>query len=91
MASTINIQLTDHLRKYVDSRTSDWDVYSTPSEYLRDLIRKDMEQRRMSEEIEIAELLIDARNSPKSPFKRDFFEKERARLKKANAQKKKPQ
>lgn len=84
MASTINIQLTDQLRRFVDSRTSDYDVYSTPSEYLRDLIRRDMATHRGSEEVHIAELLMDARNSPATPYRRDFFAQERARLKKRN-------
>lgn len=43
MASSLNLSLTDELREYVDSRTGDHGVYSTPSEYLRDLIRRDME------------------------------------------------
>src|SRR2546429_6386613 len=33
------------LRKYVDERASDKDVYATPSEYIRDLIRQDMQDR----------------------------------------------
>jgi len=45
MASTLNVQLTDALRKYVDERASDKDVYATPSEYIRDLIRRDMQDR----------------------------------------------
>jgi len=43
MASTLNIQLTDELRRHVDMRASDNDVYATPSEYIRDLVRRDME------------------------------------------------
>ena len=43
MASSLNLSLTDELRHFVDSRTGDAGVYATPSEYLRDLIRKDME------------------------------------------------
>jgi len=39
------VQLTDALRKYVDERATDGDVYSTPSEYIRDLIRRDMQDR----------------------------------------------
>lgn len=42
MGSSLNLSLTDELRRYVDSRASDNDVYATPSEYLRDLIRRDM-------------------------------------------------
>lgn len=43
MSSSLNISLTDELRRFVDTRASDQDVYSTPSEYVRDLIRRDME------------------------------------------------
>ena len=43
MASSLNVSLTDELRRFVDSRTGDRGVYATPSEYLRDLIRRDME------------------------------------------------
>jgi antitoxin ParD1/3/4 len=43
MSSSLNISLTDTLRRFVDTRASDEDVYSTPSEYIRDLIRRDME------------------------------------------------
>ena len=43
MASSLNLSLTDELREFVNSRTGDSGVYATPSEYLRDLIRRDME------------------------------------------------
>ncbi len=43
MSSTLNLQLTTELRRYIDMRSSDDDVYSTPSEYIRDLVRRDME------------------------------------------------
>ena len=42
MASSLNLSLTDELRMFVDHRASDNGLYATPSEYLRDLIRKDM-------------------------------------------------
>ena len=42
MSSTLNVQLTTELRRYVDMRASDNDIYSTPSEYIRDLVRRDM-------------------------------------------------
>ena len=45
VSSSLNIQLTDALRAYVDERASDKDVYATPSEYIRDLIRQDMQDR----------------------------------------------
>jgi antitoxin ParD1/3/4 len=43
MSSTLNVQLTNELRRYVDMRASDDDVYATPSEYIRDLVRRDMQ------------------------------------------------
>jgi antitoxin ParD1/3/4 len=43
MASSLNLSLTDELREFIDSRTGDHGVYATPSEYVRDLIRRDME------------------------------------------------
>ena len=43
MASNLNLSLTDELRAYIDSHTDDNSAYSKPSEYLRDLIRRDME------------------------------------------------
>ncbi len=45
MASSLNLSLTDELREFINSRTGDAGVYSTPSEYLRDLIRHDMESQ----------------------------------------------
>lgn len=43
MANSLNLSLTDELRRYVDTRAGDGDVYATPSEYIRDLIRRDMQ------------------------------------------------
>ncbi len=45
MSSSLNLSLTDEMRKYVDKRASDTDLYATPSEFIRDLIRRDMETR----------------------------------------------
>ena len=42
MASSMNLSLTNELREFVNSRTGDSSPYATPSEYLRDLIRRDM-------------------------------------------------
>ena len=43
MTCSLNLSLTNELRAFVDSRTGDSGVYATPSEYIRDLIRHDME------------------------------------------------
>lgn len=45
MSSSLNVSLTDELRSYVDQRAGDNSSYATPSEYLRDLIRKDMAEQ----------------------------------------------
>ncbi len=44
MSHHIEILLSDELRRYVDTRTSGNDVYDSPSEYIRDLIRHDMQE-----------------------------------------------
>ena len=43
MSSSLNVSLSDELQRFVEARTSDQGPYSTPSEYIRDLIRRDME------------------------------------------------
>ena len=45
MSSSLNLSLTEELRNYVNSRTGDSSLFATPSEYLRDLIRHDMESQ----------------------------------------------
>lgn len=45
MASSMNLSLTNELRDFVNGRTGDGGLYATPSEYLRDLIRRDMESQ----------------------------------------------
>jgi len=45
MSSSLNVSLTNELREFVNSRTGDNGLYATPSEYLRDLIRRDMQSQ----------------------------------------------
>lgn len=51
MASTINLSLPDELQQYVRSRSGDDDVYGTPDEFIRDLIRRDMEEWQLAKEV----------------------------------------
>lgn len=81
MSSSLNIQLTNELRRFVDERAHDDDVYSTPSEYIRDLIRHDMEYRNKKREREIAAMLMDARNTAITPLDDGFIQNEKALLK----------
>jgi antitoxin ParD1/3/4 len=40
MGSTLNLSLTDDLRAFVDQSSGDGTFYSTPSEFVRDLLRQ---------------------------------------------------
>lgn len=44
MTSSLHVSLPDEMRQFVDHRTNGRKVYSTPSEYIRSLIRHDMEK-----------------------------------------------
>lgn len=40
MANSLNLSLTDELRAFVDHNCGDGTLYATPSEFVRDLIRR---------------------------------------------------
>jgi antitoxin ParD1/3/4 len=44
MASTLNLSLTNELRAFVDAQCGDGTLYATPSEFVRDLIRRHKQQ-----------------------------------------------
>lgn len=44
MPSSLHVSLPDEMRAYVDLRTNGKTAYATPSEYVRALIREDMEK-----------------------------------------------
>ncbi|MCC7326426.1 MAG: CopG family transcriptional regulator [Burkholderiales bacterium] len=45
MSERINARLSRPLAEFVDRMVSEAGLYETPSEYVRDLIRRDMERR----------------------------------------------
>lgn len=45
LSTRINARLSGPLAAFVERMTSKLGLYETPSEYIRDLIRRDMEQR----------------------------------------------
>ena len=45
MSKSLNLSLTEELRAFVNSRTGDRELYTTPSEYIRALIRQDMQSQ----------------------------------------------
>jgi len=40
MSSTLNLSLTDELRAFIDANCGDGTLYSTPSEFVRELLRQ---------------------------------------------------
>ncbi len=44
MGSTLNLSLTDELRAFIDQSCGDGTFYSTPSEFVRDLLRQKKSQ-----------------------------------------------
>lgn len=54
--TSLNISLPDPLKAYVEDRVSSGD-FGTPSEFIRNLIRQDKEQRKTRLEAELLEAL----------------------------------
>lgn len=46
---SINVPLTDEMKSFVSEQAGDGTMYSTPSEYVRDLIRHDQERKEAEE------------------------------------------
>ena len=44
MGASLHVSLPDEMRRFVDARANGTATYATPSEYVRDLIRRDMER-----------------------------------------------
>ena len=49
MATTLNLSLTDELKKFIQENSGEGTLYNTPSEYVRDLIRNDLERKKAAE------------------------------------------
>ncbi len=46
---SLNIPLTDELKKFVVDQSGEGTLYSTPSEYVRDLIRHEVERKKAAD------------------------------------------
>jgi len=75
--STINISLPDSLKSFVDEQVSQRG-YSTSSEYVRELIRKDQNRLQL-----LNLLLAGTASSPVAPADVSYFEGLRDRVRKA--------
>ncbi len=40
MANSLNLSLTDELRAFIDQHSGDGTLYATPSEFVRDILRR---------------------------------------------------
>ena len=72
--STMNISLPEALKEFVDQQVAERG-FSTTSEYLRDLIRKEFEKNKLRE------MILEGVNSPVvAQADEAYFENRRARL-----------
>lgn len=77
MAATMNVSLTEPLKRFVDDEVREGGFAST-SDYVRELIRE--RQRRKSEDALRALIAEGLGSGPAEPVGDDFFTKQRQRL-----------
>lgn len=72
--STMNISLPDTLRSFVDTQVTEGD-YTSSSEYVRDLLRKEQDR------VRLRQLILDGGASPLNdkPLDAEYFENYRRR------------
>jgi len=73
----MNISLPENMKRFVDDQVSERG-YSTSSEYVRELIRKDQDRQQLR-----GLLLEGATSAPTVPADADYFESLRERVRKA--------
>ena len=49
MANSLNLSLTDELRAFIDQNCGDGTLYATPSEFVRDILRRHKLQQESAE------------------------------------------
>ena len=49
MANSLNLSLTDELRAFIDQNSGNGTLYATPSEFVRDIIRRHKLQQEAAE------------------------------------------
>lgn len=63
-----NVRITGKLEDFIRSQVGSNGLYETASEYLRDLIRKDMEKKEARAWIGLREELLPAMQAPNADF-----------------------
>jgi antitoxin ParD1/3/4 len=77
--TTVNISLPKRLRAEMERKIAR-ESYGSVSEYLRDLIRRDLRARAIEQ---VDKLLLEGLNSPVKPYNRKWIEGLKAEIKKA--------
>ena len=73
MANSLNLSLTDELRAFIDQNCGDGTLYATPSEFVRDILRKQkLQQEAAVVRDGILEGYQDAIEGRTVPFKGDL-------------------
>lgn len=80
--TSLNVSLPKALKEYIESRVSGG-AYSTPSEYVRELIRAD-QKRRTREKVETA-LLEGLNSGPTIEISRDYWAQRRKEFRRKSA------
>jgi antitoxin ParD1/3/4 len=76
----LNSTLPDSLAVFVSIQTGPGGLYETPSEYIRDLIRHDMEAWEAQEHRSFFQTALLSMESPTTKLEDDFFDKKRKKL-----------
>lgn len=56
MPNSLNLSLTDELRAFIDQNSGDGTLYSTPSEFVRDVLRR---HKAMQEASQVRDAIIE--------------------------------
>ena len=64
----VTIRISGALREHLEECTGDQGLYETPSEYLRDLIRRDMERKEEEKWARLRAALVDGLSAKDSEY-----------------------
>ena len=65
----VTLRISGSLREHLEECTGEHGLYETPSEYLRDLIRHDMEQKEVEKWERLRSALVEGLSAKESDYK----------------------
>lgn len=68
MAEGVNVRFTGELQRFIQSRTDESGLYSSASEYIRDLVRRDYEREEQRKWVQLRNELERGMKAPESEF-----------------------